>query len=191
MSNWIDLHLDVLAASPEEINQIERALQEPCEELIAWRAQQTGEDPKEIAGSIKEIVSLKPIRNLGFLDPSINKARRFESEWKDRFSGLAWSHVLFVSHDYQNAVFLAEYWDDCMSYAGKVVIHAGDEIRYCYDGDQQAQGREWTLPNIFAPFRTESDLGLECGSLWNSWMEGMRQQLEVLAERYGCKADSL
>jgi len=39
MSNWIDVHLDVLASCPKEINRIERALQEPCDELIAWRAQ--------------------------------------------------------------------------------------------------------------------------------------------------------
>ena len=35
MSNWIDLRLDVLAASPEEISKIEAALQDPCEELLA------------------------------------------------------------------------------------------------------------------------------------------------------------
>jgi hypothetical protein len=38
MSNWVDVQLDVLAASPDEVNQIERALQNPCDELIAWRA---------------------------------------------------------------------------------------------------------------------------------------------------------
>jgi hypothetical protein len=57
MSNWVDVHLDVLAASPQEINQIERALQEPCDELIAWCAQRSGEDPKEIAAGVKEIVT--------------------------------------------------------------------------------------------------------------------------------------
>ena len=82
MSNWVDLHLDVLASCPAEISQIERALQNPCDELIAWRAQQCGEAPKEIAGNVKEIVSFKPVRNLGYVDPSVNKARRFENEWK-------------------------------------------------------------------------------------------------------------
>src|ERR1035437_367554 len=48
MSNWIDVQLDVLASSPEEINQIERALQEPCEELLALVAKKWEEDPKEI-----------------------------------------------------------------------------------------------------------------------------------------------
>lgn len=65
MSNWVDMHLDALAKSPAEINQIERALQEPCDELIAWRARLCGEDLKEIAGNVKEIVSFKPVRNLG------------------------------------------------------------------------------------------------------------------------------
>jgi hypothetical protein len=37
MSNWVDMHLDALAKSPAEINQIERALQQPCDELVAWR----------------------------------------------------------------------------------------------------------------------------------------------------------
>jgi hypothetical protein len=189
MSNWVDVHLDVLATSPDEISRIEHALQEPRQELIDWRAQQTGEAPKEIAGNIKEIVSLKPIRNLGYVDPSVNKARRFEGEWKDKFWGLVWSHILFVSRDFPTAFFLAEYWDDCMSYGGKVVIHGGHEIRSSYDGDHHAQGREWVLPNIFAPFEAEHELGLECGSLWDEWMEGMRRQLAGLAERYSSQGD--
>ncbi|MGO9323395.1 MAG: hypothetical protein ACLP07_02450 [Terracidiphilus sp.] len=184
MSNWVDLHLDVLASCPAEISQIERALQNPCDELIAWRAQQCGEAPKEIAGNVKEIVSFKPVRNLGYVDPSVNKARRFENEWKDRFWGLVWSHVFFVSRDYPSAIFLAQHWDDQMSYGGKRVFHAGDEIRSSYDGDHRAQGREWVSPNIFAPFKAEHELGLECGSLWDEWVEGMRRQIAVLTERH-------
>jgi len=184
MSNWVDLNLDVLASSPEEINEIGRALQQPSDELILWRAQKTGEDPKEIADSIQEIVSFKPIRNLGSICPSVNKARRFENSWKDRFWGLVFSHVNFVSRRFPKAVVLAQYWDDCMSYGGKIVIHAGQEIRSSYDGDHHAQGREWVLPNIFAPFEAEYELGLECGSLWDEWMEGMRRQLDLLMERY-------
>jgi hypothetical protein len=80
--------LDVLASSPAEVNQVERALQEPCEELIAWRAQRARVQPKSIAAGIKEIVMFTPVCNLGYVDPSVNKARRCESEWKDRFSGL-------------------------------------------------------------------------------------------------------
>jgi hypothetical protein len=189
MSNWVDVQLDVLASSPAEINRIERALQEPCHELIAWCAQRSGGDPKTIVADIKGIVSFKPIRNLGYLDPSLNKARRFEGEWKDKFSGVGWSHVHFVSRNFPTAVFLAQYWDDQMSYDGKRVLHAGDEIRSIYDGDHHAQGREWVLPNIFAPFQSEYNLGLECGSLWDEWIEGMRRQLAVLTERYRGKGD--
>jgi len=189
MSNWVDVHLDVLAASPDEINKIEISLQEPCDELIAWRAQVCGENPKEIAGNVKEIVSFKDIRDLGYVDPSVNKARRFDNEWKDRFWGLVWSHVSFVSRHYPSAIFLAQYWDDQMSYGGKRVVHAGKGICSSYDGDQHAQGIEWVLPNIFAPFRTEYELGLECGSLWDEWMAGMRRQLAGLAERYSSQGD--
>jgi hypothetical protein len=189
MSNWIDLHLDALAATPAEIDQIERALQNPCEELITWRAQHTGENPQEIATNVKEIVSFKPVRNIGYVDPSVNKARRFEGEWKDKFSGLVWSHVHFVSRDFPSAIFLAQYWDDQMSYGGKRVFHAGDEIRSSYDGDHHAMGREWVLPNIFAPYQAEYELGLEFGSLWGQWLEGMRRQLDVLTERYSSKGD--
>jgi len=184
MSNWVDIHLDVLATTPSEINQIECALQEPCEELVTWRAQRTGENPNEIAASVKEIVSFKPIKTLGCIHPSVNRARRFESEWKDKFWGLVWSHVFFVSRDFPQAVFLVQYRDDSMSYGGKVVIHANKEICSSYDGDHRAQGIEWVLPNIFAPFRTEYELGLGCGSLWHEWIESMRQQLALLAERY-------
>jgi hypothetical protein len=87
MSNWVDVHLDVLASSPEEINQIEGALQQPCDELIAWRAQLCEKNPQEIAADVKEVVSFKPIRNLGSLGPSVNRARRFEGLWKDRYWG--------------------------------------------------------------------------------------------------------
>jgi hypothetical protein len=97
MSNLVDVHLDVLAPNAGQLNDIEKALQNPCDELIAWRAQRTGENPQEIAANIKEIVSFKPVRNLGYVDPSVNKARRFESSWKDKFSGLVWSHVSFLS----------------------------------------------------------------------------------------------
>jgi hypothetical protein len=134
-------------------------------------------------------VSFKPVRNLGYVDPSINKARRFESSWKDKFWGLVWSHIEFVSRDFPSAIFLAQYWDDQMSYGGKVVIHAGDEIRSSYDGDHHAMGRGWALPSIFAPFQAEHDLGLECGSQWDEWMEGMRRQLAVLTERYSSQGD--
>jgi len=134
MSNWIDMHLDVLASRPDEINAIENALKNPCAELIARRAHRSGMEPKDIAEDLKEIVTFIPIRNLGSVDPSVNKARRFESAWKMKFWGLA---------------------------------------------------QEWVLPNIFAPYETEYDLGLEFGSLWNEWLEGMGKELAALTGHYG------
>ena len=184
MSDWVDIQLDVLASSPEEINKIERTLQEPCDELIAWCAQRSGKDPKEIAADIKGIVSFKPDRNLGYIHPTVNKARRFEGGWNDKFWGVGWSHVDYVSRDFPNAVFLAQYWW-AACYGGKFVIRAGDEIRSSFDGDYHAQAVEWVLPNIFAPFEAEYKRGLECGSLWDEWMEGMYRQLAVLTVKYG------
>lgn len=89
----------------------------------------------------------------------------------------------FVSRDFPNAVFLAQYWNADI-FGGKIAIHAGDEIRSSCDDDYHAQALEWVLPNIFAPFEAEHSRGLECGSLWDEWMEGMRRQLAVLTESY-------
>lgn len=185
MSNWVDMHLDVLASSPDEINAIEVALQNSCDELIAWRAQRAGVNPEDIAADIKEIVAFEPIRNLGYTNPSINKARRFGNEYKDRFSGLVWSHVYFVSRDFPDAIFLVEYWDTCMSYAGKTVIRANRELRHIHDGDQQAQGYEWVLPDIFAPYKAEYYSGEPFGVFWNPWLLAMESALGTLKERYG------
>jgi len=119
----------------------------------------------------------------GYIHPSVNKARRFKGGWNDNLWGVGWSHVDFVSRDFPNAVFLAQYWNADI-FGGKIAIHAGDEIRSSCDDDYHAQALEWVLPNIFAPFEAEHSRGLECGSLWDEWMEGMRRQLAVLTESY-------
>ena len=184
MSNWVDVHLDVLASSSKELNDIEQALQNACADLIAWHAKRARAEPKEIEPGFQEIATFKPIRNLGYVDLSINKARRFENSWKDKFSSLVWSHVHFVSRDFPKAVFLAQYSDDMMSYGGKVVIHAGKEICHSHDGNHQAPG-EWVLLNIFAPFWAEYELGLEVGSLWKKWLEGMQKELADMQKELG------
>jgi len=180
MSNSVLVRLDVLASEPAEIKEIELALQDPCEELIAWYAKERNENPVNITSDIKEVVAFKPTRNLGYVHESVNKARRFENSFK-RSWGLVWSHVYFVSRDFPKAIFLARYWDDMGNYEGKKVIHAGDEIRCSHDGDHHAQAQEWVLPNIFAPYQAEYELGLEFGSLWGSWVEGMRTAVAGLA----------
>jgi len=185
MGNWIDMRLDVLAPNSDEINKIERALQEPCEDLITWAAERGNERVKDIREDVRLIVRLTAVRNLGLVDPALNKARRFESEWNHRHWGLVWSHLYFVSKAFPNSIFLAEYWDTFMSYAGKVVIRANREIRYIYDGNHQAQGREWVLPNIFAPYVAEYHNGQEFGLYWDPWMAEMEGAVAKLKERYG------
>jgi hypothetical protein len=54
------------------------------------------------------------------------------------------------------------------NYDAKVVIYAGHEIRSTHDACHQAQFQKWVLPDIFAPYRNEYELGLEFGSLWDN-----------------------
>lgn len=185
MSNWIDVTLDVLAASPEEINKIEAALQQPCEELLAWVAKRWEADPKEIAADVKALVAFTPSSNLGYVQPSVNKAHRFRNSFKDRGWGAVWSHVDFVSRDFPEALFLGEHWNLQAGSASRRVIRAGQEIRSTRDGNQRAQAQEWVLPNIFAPFWTEYELGLKFGSLWDQWLSEMQAELADLKAFYG------
>jgi len=180
MSNLIIVEVDVLATNVAEIKKIELALEEPSEEQIAGYAKMWNKDPADLFFDIKEIVAFERTRKLGFVQTSVNKARRFGNSFRDGSSGLVWSHVRLVSRDFPKAIFLAHYWDEMGNYAGKVVIHAGDEIRHCRDAFH-AQAQEWVLPNIFAPYQTEYELGLEFGSLWNNWVDGMRKAVEELA----------
>ena len=170
MGNWIDCQLSVLAADPAEINQIEPALKEPSDELLRWAAGRVNKSPEEIAADVKELVSFAAVRNLGFVHPSVNKARRFKNGFKDRFWGTVMSHLVFASEKFPTAIFLLEYWDAQWSYAGKMVIRAGEEIQHVRDDKQQAQAQEWLLPNIFAPYWAEYQNGLEFGSLWGQWV---------------------
>jgi hypothetical protein len=183
MANWHVVRLDVFASAPAEIKEIEMALQEPSQEMVARYAQARNDDPVSLASDIKEIVAFKRTSYLGPLHESENKARRFENSFSCG-GGLVWSYLYFVSQDFPKALFLAEYWDEMGHYQGKIVIHAGDEIRCSHDGNQRAQAREWALPNIFAPYLTEYELGLEFGSLWDNWVQDMRKEVARLARRY-------
>jgi hypothetical protein len=185
MSNWIDMQLDVLAPSPEEISKIEAALQQPCPELLNWAAKRGNQQVETIRDDVRLIVRLIPTRNLGWVDPSFNKARRFENEWKDRNWGSVWSHVYSVSQTFPNSIFLAEYRDTGASYVGKAVIRAGRKIRHIYDGNQQAQGSDWVLLDIFAPYRTEYELDADFGIFWDAWLLEAEGAVAKLKERYG------
>ena len=180
LSNWIDFYLDVLATSPSEIQRIEKALQQPSNELLAWEAERWNQRVEEIAADVKNLVTFKPVKNLVCADPKVNKARRFSNAFKDRFWGLVIGHVCNVSEQFPNTIFLLEYWSLQASSAGKIVIRAGDEIRYLHDGNQQAQGYAWALLDIFAPYRAEHNNELEFGSLWDRWLENMGTALEEL-----------
>jgi hypothetical protein len=90
------------------------------------------------------------------------------------------SHIVLVSRQFPTAIFLLEYWDDQYSYAGKLVIRAGEEIREVFDGNQQSQACEWVLPDIFAPFRAEYDRDLEFGSLWGQWVRELAAGIREL-----------
>jgi len=53
-------------------------------------------------------------------------------------------------------------------------MRAGEMVREVFDGDQQAQGWDWALPDIFAPFRSEYyGERHEYGSLWKPWVDAI------------------
>jgi len=170
MSNWIDYDLDVLASNPDEINQIAARLNQPSLELAYWAAKRFGQPVGEVAEGLKELLAFKTVRNLGYLDNAVNKARRFSISFKDKYSGVVKSHLSEVSEAFPTAIFLVTYYDMQASYAGKWVERAGELVQQIHDGDQQAQAIDWVLLDIFAPFRAEYELGLEFGSLWQKWL---------------------
>lgn len=188
MSNWIDFYLDVLATSPDELQQVQAALQEPSTKLLAWEAGRWGQRVEDIAADVKNLVSFTPAQNTASGDPT--KTRRFINTFKETFSGLVKSHIHFVSEQFPNAIFLLEYWNLQVSSAGKIVIKVGDEIVCLHDGNQQAQGYAWALPDIFAPYRAEHDNGQEFGSLQSRWLEDMGSALEGLRKQASVSPDA-
>ena len=174
MSNWIDYNLDVLAGSPAEINQIAERLNQPSLELANWIAQRDGQPLSEVAEGLKELLEFKTVKNLGYVHQDINKARRFSLEFKDKFYGIVDSHLTEVSRAFPAAIFLLEHFDAQASYSGKRVMRAGEIVREVFDGDQQVQGLDWALLDIFAPFRAEYyGEEHEFGSLWQPWLEAV------------------
>ena len=170
MSNWIDYDLDVLASNPAEINQIAARLNQPSLELATWVAQRFGQPVGEVAEGLKDLIEFKTLCNLGDVDNTTNKARRFRISFKDRHSGVVRSHLSEVSAAFPTAIFMINYYDMQASYAGKWVERAGELVQQIHDGHQQAQAMDWVLLDIFAPFRAEYELGLEFGSLWQEWL---------------------
>lgn len=174
MSNWINYNLDVLASCPAEINQIAERLNQPSFALTSWIAQRDGQPVSEVAEGLKELLEFKMVKNLGYVHNDVNKARRFSLAFKSRYYGIIDSHLVEVSEAFPKAIFLLEYFDMQASYSGKRVIRAGEVVQEVFDGDQQAQGLDWALLDIFAPFRAEYyGEGHEFGSLWTSWLDAI------------------
>ena len=151
MSNWINYNLDVLAGSAPEIYQIAKRLNQPSSELANRIARRDGQQLNEVTERLKELLDFKTVRNLGYVANEINKARRFSLSFKDRHYGIVDSHLTEVSRAFPAAIFLLEYFDTQASYSGKRVMRAGEVVHEVFDGDQQVQGLDWVLLDIFAP----------------------------------------
>jgi hypothetical protein len=164
MSNWIDYDLDVLASNPAEINQIAARLNQPSLELATSVAEKSCQLVDEVAERLKELLEFKTLCNLGDVDNTTNKARRFRISFKDRHSGVVKSHLSEVSAAFPTAIFMFNYYDMQASYAGKWVERAGEIVQQIHDGHQQAQAIDWALLDISAPSKAEYELGLEFGS---------------------------
>jgi hypothetical protein len=183
MSNWIDYNLDVLAGSPAEINQIAERLNQPSSELANGMVQRDGEPVSAVEGDLRELLEFKTVKNLGYVHQDGNKARRFSLEFKDKFYEIVNSHLTEVSRAFPAAIFLLEHFDTQASYSGKRVIRAGEIVQEVFDGDQQVQGLDWALLDIFAPFRAEYyGEEHEFGSFWNSWLDAIMTAAKSLKD---------
>jgi len=182
MSGWVvNVTLDVLASDPPEIKDIEAALQEPSEELIAWYANKCNENHVDMDPDFKEVVVFKQTTKLGYVHESVNKARRFYNSFEEPCWRLVSSHIDLVSEHFPKAICLVQY-SNTRGYGGKLVIRGGKLIRYCHFDDRgDIEVPQWALPNIFAPYQEEYDRRLEFGSLWDKWVEDMRQAAAELA----------
>ena len=190
MSDWIDMRVNVLASSPEEISKIQTALQHLPEGLLAWVVQAMETTPKLLVEKVLKDITFRPSENVEFADTSVEKECRLENAWPYYAYGVVWSHLYLVSRDFFHATFLVEYCDAGRSFAGRVVLLGGHEIRSVHDGKQQTQGSEWVLPDIFAPYRAEHHRGAEFGSLWDGWLIEMQGAVTKLRERYCAHEES-
>jgi hypothetical protein len=75
------------------------------------------------------------------------------------------------------------YYEMQSSYSAKQVIRAGEVVQQIHDREQKAQGLDWVLLDIFAPYKTEYYAELEFGSLWQQWLNDVRSVTEDLAAR--------
>lgn len=175
MSLYIDHHLDVLASSPAEIQQIAERLDRPSAELgncnPIW-------SPEQVA----ELFHWETVAKLDYGDDALNKARRFHISGT-RTYGIVIDHVGEVSEAFPAAIFLLAYSDE-MGGAAKFVFHAGAWMPELEEWNQHSPyPMEWALLDIFAPFRNEYASGLPFGSLWKPWLEAVMAAVKHLQEQ--------
>ncbi len=179
MANPLEYRVDVLASSPEEIDRIAVRLKEPSVELVEWVVTRHPQDRSEATKNIRSLVGFEFVRNLFALDESVNKARRFSNSFK-RWRGIVDSHLFEISEEFPAALFMVEFFDQTASYSGKFVLHTGKILRKTHDGNHHAQGVDWMLLDIFAPFRAEYELGAPFGSLWDEWVHDVIEAAQAL-----------
>jgi hypothetical protein len=179
MSNIIHYSLEVLGSSPTEINHIAARLVQPSPELVNRVSERFGKPPGEVAENLKTLLEFEVTE-----DPhNSGKARDFALSFKDPFTGIVDGHLLEVSEAAPAAIFLLTYYEMQSSYSGKQVIRAGEVVQQIHDREQKAQGLDWVLLDIFAPYKTEYYAELEFGSLWQQWLNDVRSVTEDLAAR--------
>jgi integrase len=137
MSLYIDHHLDVLASSPAEIQQIAERLDRPSAELgncnPIW-------PPEQVA----ELFHWETVAKLDYDHDALNKARRFHISGT-RTYGIVIDHVGEVSEAFPAAIFLLAYSDE-MGGAAKFVFHAGVWMRELEEWNQHSPyPMEWAL----------------------------------------------
>jgi hypothetical protein len=150
MSDTVHYELDVLASAPTEINLIARSLKHVSAKLIQSVTESSGKTVSEIAEALHDIVWFEVVCNLGFLDPSVNKARRFRTHSINRHRGIIESHVLEVPEAFPAAVFWLTFRDLKNNYAQKWAVRAGKIDQEIQDYCQR---------------------GILGGSLWNNWLD--------------------
>ena len=177
MSNLLHYDLEVLADSPAEIDQIGHRLEHPSAELVNRFVEKSGRPADNVADDLKGLVAFSEAGENHF----DLKERSFAVSFKNNGAGgLVDSHLFDVSQAFPQAVFLLTYYHPQASYAGKQVIRSGEIIQSMHDDYHREQAVDWVLLDIFTPFKIEHYRGLECGSLWQEWLDDVGAAVQVL-----------
>ena len=175
MSEWIDCTLDVVATNPKEMNDIASALRNPPREflLVAFAASERRRPDDVEIEQAREVIAFKTAKDLPHVAEIGNKVWRFENSYRTTCEGVIDWHLSDVSAAFPNAIFLADYCNLGWNCVWKRVLRNGVTERSVSDGDQPAQGIDWVVLDIFAPFRTEYQNGRPFGSMWKKWVDDL------------------